>query len=247
MSIKNEIKLLLKIQEVDIKIDGLELKKKDLPKKIEDKKLEIKKIDEEISELKKKSEKIQKERKLLELDIESNSGQIKKLQGKIYEVKTNKEYMALQDEIENIKKSNTLVEEKILSMMFEEDEVKKEINNKLSKKALKEEESIEIEKSCNEELKKVEEMLLKEKQEKGILVENVEKKILNKYEQIRRSKGGVAVAKINKNICRECFMEIRPQLFIEMRNDNELVLCESCFRILYLDSVLTMDKSESKV
>lgn len=247
MNIKNEVKLLLKIQEVDIKIDGFELKRKELPKKIEDKKLEIKKIDEEISELKKKSENIQKERKLLELDVESNLNQIKKLQGRIYEVKTNKEYIALQGEIENIKKSNTQIEEKILSMMFEEDEKKKQINSKLSKKTLKERELIDVEKFCSEELKKVEEILLKERQEKSILVENVEKKILNKYEQIRKSKGGIAVAKINKNICSECFMGIRPQLFIEMSNDNELILCESCFRILYLDPILTLDKSESKV
>lgn len=244
MNTRDDIELLLKIQKVDIKIDVGESKMKELPKKIENKKLEIKKEENDILELKKKLEKIQKERKLMELDVESNLTQIKKLQGKMYEVKTNKEYLALQGEIEGVKKSNSQIEEKILSKMFDEDEVKKDINKKLSEKMSEEKELVEVEKKCNEELKIVEEDLLKEKQQKNTLVENLNKKILSQYEKIRKAKSGTAVAVITKNTCSECFMEIRPQVLIEISKNNELVLCDSCFRILCIEQKVDEKKEQ---
>ncbi|MFQ5772654.1 MAG: zinc ribbon domain-containing protein, partial [bacterium] len=64
------------------------------------------------------------------------------------------------------------------------------------------------------------------------LISHIKKPILYQYERIRRVKGKTAVVEINKYACGGCFATIPPQKKVEIRHMDQLILCESCGRIL---------------
>ena len=58
---------------------------------------------------------------------------------------------------------------------------------------------------------------------------------LQHYEQLRQSKGGLAVAKVERGLCQACRMSLPTQQQQKVRSGRQTVLCSSCGRILFLN------------
>ena len=58
---------------------------------------------------------------------------------------------------------------------------------------------------------------------------------LQRYETLRRAKGGLAVAKVERGLCQACRMSLPTQQQQRVRNGRQTVLCSSCGRILFVD------------
>lgn len=57
---------------------------------------------------------------------------------------------------------------------------------------------------------------------------------LQKYEILRKRKGGQAVAKVERGLCQACRMSLPSQHLQRVRQGRESVLCSSCGRMLML-------------
>lgn len=55
---------------------------------------------------------------------------------------------------------------------------------------------------------------------------------LRRYESLRKTKGGRAVAKVVRGLCQDCRMSLPTQQLQRVRAGRETVLCNSCGRIL---------------
>lgn len=53
----------------------------------------------------------------------------------------------------------------------------------------------------------------------------------------QRSRDGIAVAEVVNGSCSACFMSLRPQVQLEVKKGDEIITCESCTRILYVQTV----------
>ena len=69
---------------------------------------------------------------------------------------------------------------------------------------------------------------------RGTLVETLEPVALQQYERIRMTKGGLAVAKVERGLCQGCRMSLPTQQQQQVRSGRQTVLCSSCGRILIL-------------
>lgn len=69
--------------------------------------------------------------------------------------------------------------------------------------------------------------------ERSKLAEAVDQKELQRYEQLRKSKGGKAVAKVERGLCQACRMSLPSQHLQKVRSGRETVLCNSCGRMLW--------------
>jgi predicted nucleic acid-binding Zn-ribbon protein len=49
-----------------------------------------------------------------------------------------------------------------------------------------------------------------------------------------RSRDGIAVAEVVNSSCSACYMQLRPQVMVNVKKGDEIILCESCSRILYM-------------
>ena len=66
------------------------------------------------------------------------------------------------------------------------------------------------------------------------LAATVEPTELNRYESLRKTKGGRAVAKVERGLCQACRMSLPTQQLQRVRTGRQTVLCSSCGRMLFI-------------
>ena len=230
---EQELKTIYETQIIDIQIMENEKKLVSTPKKIEKMDSDIKAMQDKISKEKEILEELEKERKRKEKDLELDKEKVKKFESKLYEVKTNKEYQALLKEIETAKLMNDKEEEEIIEIMVKIEDLKKDYES--TSKLLKEKEKVtEVEKKkLLAEIDSVDKTINKLKQQRDNLLSVVDKTLRETYNMLISKRGGMAVVNVKNGVCLGCFMNIPPQLFIEVTKNNRLILCPSCNRIFY--------------
>jgi predicted nucleic acid-binding Zn-ribbon protein len=234
-NLEEQIKLLVEAQGLDSHILRLERELDSIPQQLKEmdeafkaKSASLKSIEDGLKALLLK-------RKEKEGELESKEGMIKKYQAQLYQVKTNKEYTALQEEINRVKADNSIIEEDIIKIFDQIDEENRKIAGE--KELLKGEEGklAEEKKRLDADAGVIREELSKLQAQRKDLVAKIDKNILSKYERILRSKDGLAVVPIAGDSCQGCFRILPPQVINEVRMKTELVVCENCTRILYVE------------
>ena len=66
------------------------------------------------------------------------------------------------------------------------------------------------------------------------LTEGLDASSLQKYEALRKSKGGLAVARVERGLCQGCRMSLPTHQQQRVRSGSQEVLCSSCGRLLFL-------------
>ena len=66
------------------------------------------------------------------------------------------------------------------------------------------------------------------------LTEGLDPTSLQHYENLRKSKGGLAVVKVERGLCQGCRMSLPTQQQQRVRNGQQTVFCSSCGRMLFL-------------
>ncbi|MBU4561276.1 hypothetical protein KKG20_03260 [bacterium] len=228
-----DLKLLAQIQALDSQIDEREEKKREFPRRLIPLKEGAERIDQELREAKGELEDLQKKRRHEERELEAREIELKKYQRQLYEVKDNKAYAALEEEIALTKEKNEAAEEEILKFLeIEEGRIKgiKEIEEDLreEKRKLSREE---------EKAKQETEILDQEIAKINITRQEIAKRVspspLSRYEKLRRGKGGLAIVPLEGSSCGGCHMNLPPQIVSEVKKGKRFVVCENCNRILY--------------
>ena len=233
-NLKSQMVSLVSLQELDSEIYALknELANKPLELEAIQKAFEVKK--QNLAALEQKSLDLRKSRKERELELGSNEESIKKLQGQLYSLKTNKEFQVMLSQIQGAKADSSVIEEKILVLFEEADKIKKEIEQENLK--VKEEE-----KSSGEEKKKVDLRVREIDQRINVLdaqrkqaIPEVTAQMLAQYERILHSRDGLAIVSVKDNSCGGCHMLVPPQVINLIKMSERVVTCEVCNRILYI-------------
>lgn len=232
---REDLELLWELQKIDLDLKNIEVERDRYPK-------EIKKLDEKqslekerIHKEKEKLESLEKDRRQKEKYLIGEQDKIKRSEGRMTEVKTNKEYQALLSEIETFKEAIGRVEEEILVVMDEIDEIKKQLSRREKDIAMTLE-KIEVEKRKIQEKMEQDEVVWKEKSErKEMLSTQVESNLFKLYNMLREKRQGIGMVSVRHETCQGCFVNVPPQMFIEVQKNNSLIRCPNCNRILYWD------------
>ena len=171
----------------------------------------------------------------LETELGSKEQQIKKLQIQLYQVKTNKEYSALQLEIEGNKADKSVLEEEILKLMEEVDRAKGQVASEKEQLKVQEGELKTRLDQIEQELRKVQGSIEQIQGARAALVPRVDPKMLSQYERILERKEGIALVPVRGDACSGCHMVLPPQAINEVMTNARLIPCESCARILYIE------------
>jgi hypothetical protein len=128
---------------------------------------------------------------------------------------------------------NDKEEEEIIEIMVKIEDLKKDYES--TSKLLKEKEKVtEVEKKkLLAEIDSVDKTINELKQQRDNLLSVVDKTLRETYNMLISKRGGMAVVNVKNGVCLGCFMNIPPQLFIEVTKNNRLILCPSCNRIFY--------------
>jgi uncharacterized protein len=230
----SDLKQLIRLQAIDISIQELRTRIDKFPgiSKALDEKLRASQAAVEVAKDKGKSN--QGNRKKLETEVGSVESKISKYRDQMMAVKTNEEYRALQHEIEHAQHGIRKIEDEILNLMMEAETGQADL--KAAEAQLKQDqERVNTERKQLEEVNKQDlsalESYLKERKEIEAAVSSSD--LISQYERVRKHRGGIGVAAARNEICEICQVRIRPQVFQEIRKNNQIIACDACQRILY--------------
>jgi uncharacterized protein len=203
------------------------------PKKMQDMEEALAELADKVAREKGVIEELEKERRKKEKEIEADREKVKKLESKLYEVKTNKEYQALLKEIEAAKQTNDKTEEEVLILMEKIEELKKDLEGAAKEHKKKETQAAVERKKIEEELRSVDAVVSDLKKTRDTLLGMIDEDLKSTYATLLERRNGLAVVNVKNGVCLGCFMNIPPQLFIEATKNRQVILCPSCNRIFY--------------
>ncbi|MCK5076921.1 MAG: hypothetical protein KAR38_11125 [Calditrichia bacterium] len=236
---KNTKIFLLKLQEIDTRLQDLKKHRGDLPLDIEELNQNLQEKEEFSLACEGAIKQLISDRKMFEMDLEENKERLKKFEDQLYEVTNNKEYDQIQLEIETRKMEIGEFENKILKTMEEEEKLKEEAEAAAVELGSLQEDKKEKDKELNDIEQFVRDEEARLKTEREVLLKEIDKKYISRYERIKKAKSGLAVARISeRGACSGCFSVIPPQRIVEIRSKDQLFSCEHCGRILIWDETL---------
>ena len=172
-------------------------------------------------------------RKKLEGEVSTLESKISKYREQMLSVKTNEEYKALQKEIEHTQAAIGKVEDGILTLMLDAESTQQEIRT--AEARLKEDQQ-----RVNQERKELEADHQKEvsamescERERKEIESHISSDLLPRYERVRKFRGGIGISAARDYVCEVCQVRIRPQVFQEIRKNDQIIACDACQRILY--------------
>jgi uncharacterized protein len=173
-------------------------------------------------------------RRQFEADIKGYQEKIAKYRSQSSSVKTNDEYRALMHEVEFAEKQISGCEDKILELMISLESEEKSL--KQAEADLKAE-SADVEKEKAQARVRTaedEKLLIGLKEKRDGLRQGVNDSALAHYDRVMRQRKS-AISEALEHKCMACFVMIRPQTWQDIRNNDQIVTCSSCGRILYFD------------
>jgi len=231
--LREQLDLLWELQKIDLDLKSIKAERDRTPKELKklDEKLNIEK--ERIQKEKERVELLEKERRKKELDLSSKQEKIKREEARMFEVKTNKEYQALLSEIESIKQAIGREEEGILQILDDVDELKKNLSKREKEMAVMQE-KVEAEgKAIEEKMAHGDTAWKKQMERREVISKQLEATLVKLYDMLKEKRQGLGVVSAKDETCQGCFVNIPPQMFIEVQKNNALIRCPNCNRILY--------------
>lgn len=232
-SVEEKLAAVITLQKIDSKIDEIKTLKGELP-------MEVKDLEDEIEGLQTRINNIDAEVKSINEFIETKTqgkkdaqALIKKYEKQQDNVKNNREFEAINKEVEMQELEVKLNEKHIKDATFElkeRDAQRQKTQDKIKDvEAMLKVKRAELEKIIVE-TEKEEKALAKDSDEAK---EKVDPRLLTAYERIRTSyRNGLAVVPILRDSCGGCFNVIPPQRQSEIRQRKKIIVCEHCGRIL---------------
>jgi predicted nucleic acid-binding Zn-ribbon protein len=178
-----------------------------------------------------------KERRTLETELQDSEVRINKFRGDLMQAGSNKEYQACQKEIANLKDEIDTKEERLLVLMDELDDHRTEHEAELKKLAEEKKQKTDTINSLRERQAFLGAEIDRLENEKPAFLREINPKLRNKYERLLANLGSRPAARVENESCGGCGVKLPPQLVVEVRDNDQLLICQACGRILihYVD------------
>jgi len=232
-TLKQDIETLVRLQEIESEIYRLQ----SVIQKVEKEKIvltaRLKEFETALSAYRLELAEIQQKCDDAEQEIRTVDDRIIKSNETLRMVKTNKEYQVLLREVDDNKKRKDALENQLLE--FYDQKETAEIRVRESEQQFLQlaeqikSEQAEIDKKTVDDRELLEESLAQQKK----IGQDLDPSLMTRFRKISRMNQGQAVAQVRNESCMGCFMNVPPQLCIEVQRGNQLISCPQCSRILY--------------
>ena len=230
---KEQLALLRELQRIDLELDDLDAEKQELQARLSENAQVLDKLKAELDNQRDELGEIRDSQRLMRRELEEANEKLKERKKRLTNVGSTKEYNAVEKEIETLQHTIDQAEEQLLHL----NEVIEQTEGAIGQK---EEMVVRLRESIAQEEAKAESDLValdKEIQRRKDRTEEargeVSKRVLYKYDFIRKRRPGLAIAASKDGHCEACYMALPPQLFIQVQRGETLETCPSCQRILY--------------
>ena len=241
VAVEKRLVALYTLQRVDSEIDKIKIIRGELPQAIEDLEDEIAGLETRIQNFNSEIEATNQKMAAEKSEIAEHNEMTKKYQKQQGNVRNNREFEAINKEIEYTGLQIQLCERRMKEDAAHIKELQQHI---AAAELLLENRRKDLEVKKNElgdiikETEKDEERLRIKSEEQEHFIEP---RYLTAYKRIRNAaRNGLAVVTIDRDACGGCFSKIPPQRQTEIKMHKKVIVCEHCGRILVDDTIADM-------
>jgi uncharacterized protein len=176
----------------------------------------------------------QKERKQRDVEIQTFQQKIAKLKDQMTQAKTNDQFRAFQNEIDYAQAEIAKCEERIIALMEEGEPLDK--NVKAADQSLaKEKKFVETKKAEARERTAADQAELTQRAAERVeIVKTMPPSLVRAYENVKRKHpSGWVLSEATDGRCGACQIQLRPQVFQDVKSGQEMMFCDNCGRMLF--------------
>jgi len=230
----DQLKLLEELQGLDAKLHETEDALSALPARLESLKVDVGRVEALLEGERGRLAEASRLREELEASIRAEQDQLTKSKAKVSQVRTSKEYMASQREVEAVRKSTTEREDEVLKLAQAMETFQASIKTHEDELNALKAHVDEEERETAGKLAELEALRKEQVDGRQRMASTIRKEVLAKYETIRRRRG-LAVVPARHGVCTGCNMHLPPQLYNILHRGNTIEHCPSCQRIIYYE------------
>ncbi len=230
---EEKIKILISLQDCDIRMRDIQIKEEEVPNKIQRLKEKLATVEDQLEEEANRLEAFTHDRRQAEQEIGEVENRLKKSNIKLSNIKSNKEYQAALKEIDDLNREKLLWEDRVIDILEQVEELetkyatnREKVEETRQQFELDHNEILKILKTLNRNLNKI-------KKKRVRFAKAVDPNLLKRYDSLRAHKGGIGVSPVIKGVCQTCHLDIPPQEFNELIRGDKLMTCPNCTRIIY--------------
>ena len=229
---KQSFQHLWALQQVDNELRTLNEKLSQIPSRVTDLKKAAAAIKAELDQAKTDIIEHKKQYKLSEVELKATEEKVAGYSVQLYSAKTNEQYKAFLKEIETQKKLKNSIEDRMIVLMEETEALDRKVKENEKNGAELDAETTRKVEMLENEKQELEAAIATRQQQREATAAAIPADLLKRYERVRASKGGIAVATVRKERCSGCMSPIPAQRVLEVDRQDRLYLCEACGRIL---------------
>lgn len=192
-------------------------------------------VEQMVAELTAQLDELQHEEAQLQQEQLAEKDQISKVEARLPEIQTQKEYVAVLKEIDMAKKASLETQGKISEKEKEISELQSDLEEKQTELNALSEKSEARQAEVVEVLSGNDAKAAARQSTRDSLAKDLPKQLLRKYQQIFLRRNGLAVARVEDGACLGCNMQLPPQQYNQLHRGTELQSCPHCNRLLFLE------------
>jgi len=230
---QEDLKLIVSIQELDMKMIRLMRLKKERQKELEQIATLQQELREQFAEKETETKELGHTIEQQEIKIQEIAAKIKKLESQQVSIKKADEFNALTLETTAAEREKASLEQKVSDLVDKkvaEDELLETIRKSLDSS---EESSQELRKEVLANIQLINEEGSRLKEQRDLLAKEANKDLLRTYERLLKNKKDRVIVAIENRTCSGCHITLTAQHENLVRKGDNLVFCEHCSRIHY--------------
>lgn len=179
-------------------------------------------------------DRLQAERRELVQALAQEQENVKKAEGRLPTIKTQKEYVAVLKEIDTAKKMNKDIHDRIQAKDGEIESLGREMAEKEAELTTIIEKVTGRRVEIETNLSSFDQNLGEKTTQRDALLKQVPLPVQKRYQMLLERRAGVAVVEARKGTCLGCNMHLPPQLFNSLFTSREIQNCPHCNRMLFV-------------
>jgi len=233
--LEDKVGLLKELQELDFELSQIAGSSGKLEDELDQCRVERDRIQALVDDLADEMSQIDGQRKELKQSVLHEETIIARSEGRLPDIKTQKEYVAVLKEIDTAKATMRELTTKLEEFDGQYNALAEDRDGKEEELSGLQSEFDERSASINKDLADLAATKKKKDATRDKLLEKLPRAIANRYRALSRRRGGMAVVEARQGTCTGCNMNLPPQLFNILLQSNEIQSCPHCSRLLYAD------------
>ena len=238
MDAKEQLKQLLRIQDLALEIRRARAVAESAPARVEEIEARFRERNAEYVAIQARHEELDRDQKARTQALAELEESRRKFTDQLMQVKNQREYAAVLKEIDAVKAHAAEHEDAVLKAMDELETLSSDLEDRAAhiqeERAKVAAEMAEVEREAGVAA----EQAARSESERSAIEVELPRDLVDAVRRVEEARAGIFLARAESQVCQSCYVRIRPQVFQEIKLATRIHSCGNCRRFLYYEPAL---------